>query len=357
MRTPIVRRLAAILLTVSSTLGLSAPPVAAQANCPTITQKYDELGGEKSVLGRPSAREENTKDRTGRYRHYQFGTIFWSAQPCAQEVHGSIREKYKALGWERPNPKRGWWLGYPITDELPTPDGIGRFNHFQGGSIYFHPDTGVHEIHGAIRDKWASMDWERSFLGYPLSDERPMDDGQGAVQDFQGGRIYWHPATSAVAVTTAQLTAPRGEGQAQRVPGAPAVTQRRITWSGSWDIEDYEVWTDNERGKPKIDNRSAVVRSDHLVVVGEAEACVGDEVRGELFVEGVLLGDGSVLIRGTVQMYEGVDCATNELEGEKTFEFLVPPGQTEGSGKITVRTSGMLTGDCVAIELFAHNAS
>jgi uncharacterized protein with LGFP repeats len=45
----------------------------------------------------------------------------------------------------------------PLTDESPTPDGIGRFNHFQGGSIYWTPGIGAHEVHGAIRDKWASM--------------------------------------------------------------------------------------------------------------------------------------------------------------------------------------------------------
>ena len=39
------------------------------------------------------------------------------------------------------------------------------------GSIYWTPSTGAWSIHGAIRAKWASLGWERSCLGYPVSDE------------------------------------------------------------------------------------------------------------------------------------------------------------------------------------------
>ena len=84
----------------------------------------------------------------------------------AFEVHGAIREKYLALGAEASI------LGYPTTNETTTPDGIGRYNHFQGGSIYWTPSTWAHEVHGLIRDRWASLGWERNpQLGYPITDE------------------------------------------------------------------------------------------------------------------------------------------------------------------------------------------
>ena len=54
----------------------------------------------------------------------------------AFEVHGDIRKKYDVLGGP------GGPLGLPLTDETATPDGVGRFNHFQGGSIYWTPRTG-----------------------------------------------------------------------------------------------------------------------------------------------------------------------------------------------------------------------
>lgn len=99
-------------------------------------------------------------------------------------VYGAIGAKYAALGGE------GGFLGKPLTDELGTPDGIGRYNHFEGGSIYWTPQTGAFEVHGAIRDKWASLGWERSSLGYPISDEQNRPGG-GRMSRFQKGVIYW----------------------------------------------------------------------------------------------------------------------------------------------------------------------
>lgn len=84
----------------------------------------------------------------------------------AFEVHGEIGMHYRALGGS------GSVLGYPTTDEMGTPDGIGRFNHFQAGSVYWTPSTGAHEAHGLIRAFWAAGGWERNgALGYPISDE------------------------------------------------------------------------------------------------------------------------------------------------------------------------------------------
>ena len=152
-----------------------------------IRDKWLALGGPSSFLGQPLTDELTTPDGVGRYNHFQGGSIYWTPNTGAHEVHGDIRNKWAALGWERS------FLGYPLTDESPTPDGIGRFNHFQGGSIYWTPKTGAHEIHGDIRNKWASMGWERSFLGYPLTDESPTPDGIGRFNHFQSGSIYWKP--------------------------------------------------------------------------------------------------------------------------------------------------------------------
>src|SRR5664280_1669767 len=61
----------------------------------------------------------------------------------AHEVHGAIREIWHGLGWEQS------FLGYPLTDETVLARDNGRYNHFQGGSIYWSPATGAHEVHGA----------------------------------------------------------------------------------------------------------------------------------------------------------------------------------------------------------------
>jgi uncharacterized protein with LGFP repeats len=75
-------------------------------------------------------------------------------------------------------------LGSPTGPELTTPDGIGRFRHYQGGSIYFTQETGAHEIHGAIENKWAELGFERSVLGYPT----PMK--ASALMALDGSTIF-----------------------------------------------------------------------------------------------------------------------------------------------------------------------
>ena len=154
-----------------------------------IDLKYQALGGAGGLLGQPTNEECICPDAVGHFRHYQGGSIYWHPLTGAFEVHGAIRQKWSSLGWEKS------FLGYPTTDESGTPDGIGRFNHFQGGSIYWTPKTDAHEVHGAIREKWASLGWERSFLNYPTSDEMAADGGR--LGQFQRGTIYWSPATGA----------------------------------------------------------------------------------------------------------------------------------------------------------------
>jgi len=159
-----------------------------------IKKKWASLGWEKSFLGYPLTDEMTTPDKIGRYNHFQGGSIYWTPTTKAYEVHGDIRAKWSSLGWERS------FLGYPVTDEMKTPDGKGRYNHFQGGSIYWTPKTGAHEVHGAIRAKWASLGWEKCYLGYPITDELATPDGKGRYNHFQGGSIYWHPNTGAYAI-------------------------------------------------------------------------------------------------------------------------------------------------------------
>lgn len=157
-----------------------------------IREKYLSLGGANSVLGLPTTYERITPDGYGRYNHFQRGSIYWTWGTGAHEVHGSIRDKWASIGWERS------YLGYPTTDETVTPDGYGRYNHFQRGSVYWSPASGAHEVQGAIREKWASIGWERSRLGYPTTDEFSVNGGKRS--NFQGGFISWNSRTGAVLI-------------------------------------------------------------------------------------------------------------------------------------------------------------
>ncbi|HYO53347.1 MAG TPA: hypothetical protein VEU50_11245, partial [Archangium sp.] len=41
---------------------------------------------------------------------------------------------------------------------------MGRYNRFERGSIYWHPNTHAHEVHGLIHAKWAQKGYERSLV-------------------------------------------------------------------------------------------------------------------------------------------------------------------------------------------------
>ncbi|MGQ0506992.1 MAG: trypsin-like serine protease [Myxococcaceae bacterium] len=107
-------------------------------------------------------------------------------------VKGAILDKYRELGGLQ-SP-----LGDCVSNELPIRDGIGRASHFQRGSIYWTPATGAHNIQGAIREKYMSMGWETSALGYPITDEHDVPGGRRNT--FQHGSITWNRATGVVDV-------------------------------------------------------------------------------------------------------------------------------------------------------------
>jgi uncharacterized protein with LGFP repeats len=160
-----------------------------------IHQTFVVLGGQ-GKLGYPITDETGTPDRVGRYNHFSNdGSIYWTPSTGAHAVYGAIHDRWSATGWEA-GP-----VGYPTTNETGTPDGIGRYNHFNGSggsSIYWTPSTGAHAIYGAIRGLWSSMGWERSWLGYPTSDEYSVPGGR--QNNFQNGYIVW---TASTGVTTA----------------------------------------------------------------------------------------------------------------------------------------------------------
>jgi len=152
-----------------------------------IDDKYSQLGGAQSFLGQPTTPEWPTPNGAGSFRHYQGGSIYWKyAFPTAYEVHGAIRDRWSGLGWENS------FLGFPVTDELPTPDTRGRFNHFENGSIYWTPQTGAQEVGGAIRNAWAGSGWEQGPLGYPVAAPTQMQPSTNPTtfQDFERGSVY-----------------------------------------------------------------------------------------------------------------------------------------------------------------------
>jgi len=164
-----------------------------------IRDHLNALGGPSGFLGYPTTDESTTPDGVGRYNHFaNAGSIYYTPKTGTHEVHGAIRDHWAALGYET-GP-----MGYPTTDESTTPDGVGRYNHFSNNaSIYYTPRTGAQSVHGAVRSKWAALGFETGPMGYPTTDESPSADGVGRYNGFTGGdgaAIYWSPATGAQSV-------------------------------------------------------------------------------------------------------------------------------------------------------------
>lgn len=158
-----------------------------------IYNRYRTAGG-PAALGYPFQDETTAPDGVGKYNHFGTGSIYWHPTSGAHAVSGWIHTKWAELGYEQ-------GLGYPTTSELATTDGTGRYNHFtNNASIYSTQATGAHAVTGNIRNKWAELGWEKSALGYPVSDEAAAANS-GRFSDFQQGSVYWHPTHGAHAVT------------------------------------------------------------------------------------------------------------------------------------------------------------
>ncbi|EOO24985.1 hypothetical protein IIU_06558 [Bacillus cereus VD133] len=160
-----------------------------------IYSHYTKFGNisdptKQPFLGLPISDEEVFTLNPGRVSRFDNADIYWDANIGAHEIHGDIRGY-----WEYLQGKAGQYLGLPRTDETVTPDGEGRYNHFDNGSIYWKNGIGPHWIHGEILKRWSYLGYERSYLGYPTSDEEdwtnPTNGQAGRIMYFQHGKIGW----------------------------------------------------------------------------------------------------------------------------------------------------------------------
>jgi uncharacterized protein with LGFP repeats len=128
-------------------------------------------------------------------------------------IRGEIGKYWLRLGREET-------FGYPITDEMQTPDKRGFYNHFKilrlkgkpECSIYSSQKSGTHGVQGDIRKRWGELGWERGKLGFPTSDEHEVKSSNVAYRrvDFEKGRIDWSIGAGAKETFTHILSEPKG---------------------------------------------------------------------------------------------------------------------------------------------------
>ncbi|MBK9317074.1 MAG: hypothetical protein IPM55_22915 [Acidobacteria bacterium] len=79
---------------------------------------------------------------------------------------------------------------------MTAPDGTGRYNHFENGSIYWTPNTGAHAVAGAIREKMGRSRLGAELTGLSITDELTISLHTAGVvrfNKFQSGAIRISP--------------------------------------------------------------------------------------------------------------------------------------------------------------------
>ena len=245
MRRPGLRLLATSLTGVVALLvGLVGAAPAAQADgtycgypvLGAIEAKYRAMAPNpnrawESKLGCPQSGEKRTPDGRGRFTTFAGGTIYWTSATGAHAVWGEIGKKWGQLGWERGA------LGYPKADEFTNPDGVGKRQEYEGGTLYWNPDAGAFAVWGRIGELWGQFGYERGSFGYPTSDEFSISGG-GKTQAYQNATLAWYPGT--------------GD---ENKPGCTSeCVVYRASCSGPW-AEEVEVFRNLTNGRQSVSIR------------------------------------------------------------------------------------------------------
>jgi uncharacterized protein YkwD len=166
-----------------------------------ILQSYGATGANAGPLGLPLGREIGPLRGGGYAQAFAGGSIYWSPATGAQVVRGALRDRWGSMGYENS------WLGYPTGNEFAVRDGFAQ--RFQGGIVYWSPATGAQALGGALLDAYGATGWENGFLGFPTSTATGLPGGSFAR--FQGGSLYSSGAgTHAVAGAVRDAWAAQG---------------------------------------------------------------------------------------------------------------------------------------------------
>ena len=216
----------------------------------------------------------------GKAQDFRGGRAYWSAETGAHVLFGRIGAAYAEAG----GPDS--WLGFPVTGEQATPDGVGRYVHFQNGSIYWTPQTDAQAVPKDMVDAWAEIGWEAGDLGYPVG--APKEMGGKLVQQFQRGYIvrngdkaYWVRGEIAkkyglVDTVNSKLGAPVGNEELINGGALQRFEQGSIYWSPktganmifNGDIRDAwgrAGWENGKYGFPAKDQESIPAGGEKVV--------------------------------------------------------------------------------------------
>jgi uncharacterized protein with LGFP repeats len=154
-----------------------------------IATRYNQLGGQTGVLGKPLANEVSIGSNA-KYQYFENGYILASGSG-AWESMGPIRDRWAQLGYQTGK------LGFPAGPLVTTADKATAWQAYDKGVIIWNTQTGAWESMGPIRDRWAQLGYQVGKMGYPTGQITTTADGKTAWQGYQNGVIIWNTQTGA----------------------------------------------------------------------------------------------------------------------------------------------------------------
>jgi uncharacterized protein with LGFP repeats len=195
-----------------------SPATGAQIVLNHVYEAWAQTGASNGPMGYPLA--EWTCIPGGCFQDFQQGTVSSGGDGNSYVVRGPIEARWRALR------ALSGVLGEPLRSEACGLRAGGCAQPFEGGSVYWHPATGARATWGAIRSRWAAYRAENGHLGYPTTDHLCGLRGGGCAEQFQGGAVYWSPTTGAHATWGHVLTRWAAAGREAGGHGYPSAEPR-----------------------------------------------------------------------------------------------------------------------------------
>jgi hypothetical protein len=173
----------------------TSPGTGTHALTGAVRGRWQAEGAQNGYLGYPTGEMSCGLRDGGCAQGFEGGALYWSPSTGAHGSSGALRWAWANNGAE------GGWLGYPTGEMSCGLRGGGCAQGFQGGALYWSPASGAHSSAGGIRWAWALQGAEAGWLGYPLGDVSCGLRGGGCGQPFQGGTLYWSSWTGTRAVS------------------------------------------------------------------------------------------------------------------------------------------------------------
>ncbi|MEU2348766.1 hypothetical protein [Modestobacter sp. NPDC049651] len=167
-----------------------------------VTSRW-QRGGVDGALGAATGPERAVAG--GFEQDFEHGSIFGGDGLSAREVRYALWDEWTAWG-------RLTGMGRPLADERCSLEGDGCLQDFASGAIYWSPLTGAKAVRYAFAGEYERQGEQDGRLGYPVRSEGCGKRNGGCSQEFQGGTELWSGATGATTVYGALRSAYAAQG-------------------------------------------------------------------------------------------------------------------------------------------------